>query len=90
MTLPKLAGCEVRLLAKEGEVMTVDDTMHPPMASCEATAAQPSPGLGLAAPDAYDDQMEDGVAEALAFATRITARIRKPGDLTLIGVPRVA
>ena len=70
--------------------MTSTDTMHPPMASYEASAAQPPAALWSPAPDAHDDLMDDSVAEALAFASRITARVRKPGEHTPLGVPRVA
>ena len=70
--------------------MTVADTMHPPMASREAPPAQPPATLESQTLDIPDEVMDDSVAEALAFASRITARVRKPGELTPLGVPRVA
>ena len=70
--------------------MTVTDTMHPPMASREAISAPPTAALGSPMPEAHDDLLDDSVAEALAFASRITAQVRKPGELTPLGVPRVA
>ena len=70
--------------------MIVADTMNPPMASREALSAQPPAAPDSQTPNTLDEVMDDPVAEALAFATRITARVRKPGDLTPLGVPRVA
>ena len=64
--------------------------MHPPMASREAPASQPPAAFESQKPVILDEVMDDSVAEALAFASRITARVRKPGDLTPMGVPRVA
>jgi hypothetical protein len=70
--------------------MTVADTLLPPVASREAVPSHRQAPLEPQPAHEADDQWDDPVAEALAFASRITAQVRKPVDATPLGVPRVA
>jgi hypothetical protein len=84
MTLPKLALPDVGYRPWEGEVMTTANTLHSSPISREARPPQPS------APEHADEVLDDPVAEALAFARRISAQVRRPGEATPLGVQRVA
>jgi hypothetical protein len=66
--------------------MTVAALKNPPV-SALAIRQTPQTPADVDSDEPWDD---DPVAEALAFATRIAAQIRKPGDATPLGVPRVA